>query len=519
VGTLINGNTIYEGWILNDKPHGKGKLTIKGESTFIGEFNGGSKIRGTIIYDSGDRIDNCIFDNDALKKGTCSFANGDKYDGHFKNSQFDDVEAIYYYSKNNKEREKYIGSFRNGKFNGRGTLYNRDSTIIDGWWENDSLIRGQLKNDRLVELTPEKIQDKRKDIEKSSNKEKLYRDLQYMVPYKNQLASKEPEVSCNVTSMAMAAAYLGVDLNPNSLMEEVESLNKIEDDKIQKEIDSLKEQRKDSNLTEDKKKAIDTKVKELQAKLDDKKRKSYDKESPNTRKELAENHGITYEYKEPHSDVKKTANNIAQSLGEGKSVVISVEGHLVQVIDILKDDKGNPSELVVNDPYGIIDIEERIIWNKTKNWEEKGEKEKRYIDKLLVTGVTKRGRFPIKYNVIDERVWDKIKDWEEGKKIYVDKLLVTDVTKGKTKRGGEFPIKYNVIDESTGTRETKEIETREIVGNGYGCFPNEANSEDCNKKGRKNIRGNPNSSVGKHNVWSLNKNTIKIKYYEVYSKS
>ena len=62
--------------------------------------------------------------------------NGEKYDGEFKNGNFDWYGIFYY-----KGGEKYICGFKNKLLHGYGMLIYKDNSVKFGKFENDKEIK------------------------------------------------------------------------------------------------------------------------------------------------------------------------------------------------------------------------------------------------------------------------------------------------------------------------------------------------------------------------------------------
>jgi hypothetical protein len=176
------------------------------------------------------------------------------------------------------------------------------------------------------ELTPAQIAKKRYEIsllEDETHKRLEYGTLQYRTPYYNQLANfGVEEISCSITSLSMGLAYLGIDLKPDVLIQEVKRENK----------------------------------------------GVFNAEESVIRKKIVENHGVSYEfYPTNNKNNIEIAFEIIKHLGEGKAILVSYGGHIVQAIDMPSVIGENKEyiNLIVNDPYGQMNFTEREKWNST----------------------------------------------------------------------------------------------------------------------------------------------------------
>lgn len=131
----------YEGDWLNDKPHGKGVLTVVGISTYEGEWRNG-EFDGYGRYKAGDM------------EYVGNFVNGKKhgygrevhsgteyeYDGHWKDDVkegFGKYTSDFFLSSDTDDYEfHYEGMFKNGLVHGRGIMTYKDGEEYDGEWKN-----------------------------------------------------------------------------------------------------------------------------------------------------------------------------------------------------------------------------------------------------------------------------------------------------------------------------------------------------------------------------------------------
>jgi hypothetical protein len=83
-------------------------------------------------------------------KGTYTFSTGDIYLGEFKDGKFDGNGTYKY-----KSGQRYVGEFKDGKFNGNGILYAADESISSsGIWADDEYV-GTVASQELVAMEKE----------------------------------------------------------------------------------------------------------------------------------------------------------------------------------------------------------------------------------------------------------------------------------------------------------------------------------------------------------------------------
>jgi len=143
-------NGIYEGEAINEKPHGKGKLTIVtkdilGNETitvYEGDFNNGKYHgNGKMTTDFGN-FGITIYEGNFNKgeyhgKGKITYNNGTVYEGDFINGKYHGtgklIEAVHKYI--------YEGEFVNGNRHGTGKQIDDDS-VFEGEFVDDMRHKG-----------------------------------------------------------------------------------------------------------------------------------------------------------------------------------------------------------------------------------------------------------------------------------------------------------------------------------------------------------------------------------------
>ena len=114
---------------------------------------------GTYTYADGNKYVGEWKDDKFNGQGTYTYANGDKYVGEFRDDNLNG-QGTYTYANG----DKYIGEFRNGDSHGRGIEYHADGTVgEEGIWKDGEFQYAQKVAPPVVaekppETTPEPIQ-------------------------------------------------------------------------------------------------------------------------------------------------------------------------------------------------------------------------------------------------------------------------------------------------------------------------------------------------------------------------
>ena len=138
-GNIIYGriffpnNNIYEGYIKNSLPDGKGTINFANKEIYKGDFvNGEMTGKGTYIYADKSyytgKIKNGIFNGE----GSMKWINGTEFHGNFLDSTLSGKGKIF----NDKIGEKYIGNFYKNDFNGYGIYSYNNGDIFEGNFEH-----------------------------------------------------------------------------------------------------------------------------------------------------------------------------------------------------------------------------------------------------------------------------------------------------------------------------------------------------------------------------------------------
>lgn len=171
-GKLIyKGNYDYEGDWVNDYFDGKGTIEwIEGSeykgNKYIGDFKNGQRNgKGKFIYANG-KIEEGEFKNDLFKDpmdepwacvsgncykgfGTKNYEYGSKasYTGQFKNGEYNGEGTLRDFDN------IYKGQFKDGSKNGFGTYTRKDGATFTGKWENDYFIEGTFNDGKGTSFT------------------------------------------------------------------------------------------------------------------------------------------------------------------------------------------------------------------------------------------------------------------------------------------------------------------------------------------------------------------------------
>tara|TARA_B100001142_G_scaffold72175_1_gene72910 strand:- start:11189 stop:13153 length:1965 start_codon:yes stop_codon:yes gene_type:complete len=158
----------YEGDWLNDKPHGKGVLTVVGISTYEGEWRNG-EFDGYGRYKAGDieYVGNFVngkkhgYGREVDSGSDCKSEY--EYEGHWKDNVkegFGKYTSSFFFS--DESEFHYEGLFKNGLVHGRGIMTYKDGDEYDGEWKdgvksgdftvkygNGDFYKGSLEKDTL----------------------------------------------------------------------------------------------------------------------------------------------------------------------------------------------------------------------------------------------------------------------------------------------------------------------------------------------------------------------------------
>jgi len=176
----------YEGELLNDYPHGKGKYTHRNKDEYIGDFiNGVSCGEGEIIYNKGGKYKGGFSNNKYHGSGTRTLIDGTRIEGTWNDGILTDGEYLYdngrykgdvssegcsegCYQHGNGTQvynngDEYVGSWVKGRSEGHG-IYTAGNLVYKGNWK-DGLSHGAgtiyySDDGELLKITGEWIKDK-----------------------------------------------------------------------------------------------------------------------------------------------------------------------------------------------------------------------------------------------------------------------------------------------------------------------------------------------------------------------
>ena len=129
-GKFQNPHSIYEGYFLNGKMHGKGTNTWTDGRKYIGDWlNGERNGKGTMSYADGSKYTGDWINSKKKGKGTMSFPDG----------------------------RKYTGDWLNGNAHGKGTLIKSDGTTLTGDFVDGNYIEQQKPKEEKLVIEPASI--------------------------------------------------------------------------------------------------------------------------------------------------------------------------------------------------------------------------------------------------------------------------------------------------------------------------------------------------------------------------
>ena len=119
---------LYEGYINNFLPNGKGKIFFSTGDKYKGDFREGRR-EGTGKYVFSDKTEykGKFINNKFDGKGTIEWTNNIKYEGEFSEGYLNNEGILF-----DKEGEKYEGNFKNNFFEGKGKYTFEDGSTYEG---------------------------------------------------------------------------------------------------------------------------------------------------------------------------------------------------------------------------------------------------------------------------------------------------------------------------------------------------------------------------------------------------
>jgi len=125
-----------KGQVKNPELHGKGTLTLPGGRKYVGDFSHG-KPNGDGMPATPEGIQCGRNRRDGVLTGwaTCSFVNGDCYEGQLRDGRPNGLGTFRWESG-----KKYEGNWKNGVFHGEGTLIYPNGTKLVGEFNDGAYV-------------------------------------------------------------------------------------------------------------------------------------------------------------------------------------------------------------------------------------------------------------------------------------------------------------------------------------------------------------------------------------------
>lgn len=136
---------LWKGNMIDSVPNGRGVLSVIDTDDHktdheINMFYGAQSVENVVTMDDGSQYVGIIVDNKMEGFGVLVKAS-ELYIGYFHDSKPNGFLKLY------KDGKLYYeGNWKDGVFNGEGTLYKEDGSIKKGTWENGRLIQTYYKN-------------------------------------------------------------------------------------------------------------------------------------------------------------------------------------------------------------------------------------------------------------------------------------------------------------------------------------------------------------------------------------
>ncbi|KAL0232101.1 hypothetical protein PCE1_003097 [Barthelona sp. PCE] len=150
-GSYIYGDgTKYEGEWQNDVQHGEGVMHFANGNVFKGIFVGGSMSEGELNLknDNGstDLYQGQFQNNKFHGNGKYAFntENTVIYTGEWENGLRHGMGTVEYYNKEGELFEKYVGSWKQGRMEGKGIYHCSDKTVLEGTFQDNQIVQGKM---------------------------------------------------------------------------------------------------------------------------------------------------------------------------------------------------------------------------------------------------------------------------------------------------------------------------------------------------------------------------------------
>jgi hypothetical protein len=149
-GTIIYANGIrYVGSWKSGVKHGQGKIIFSdGKPPIEGIFVNGliERSEKVDLVPAQGQLPSCI-GKDARQwtncKGVHNFANGDQYEGEFRDGKFNGWGTYYHLANDQYHGDIYAGQFLNGARHGSGRYDSRNNASMLGIWSDGSFVRAE----------------------------------------------------------------------------------------------------------------------------------------------------------------------------------------------------------------------------------------------------------------------------------------------------------------------------------------------------------------------------------------
>ena len=199
----INGNQ-YIGSLVDNKPHGKGKMNLSDGSVYEGQWERGSKIKGKMTFANGAVYEGDWKWNQRSGKGTYTWNSGKVYEGDWKFDRISGKGKMKY-----KNGNVYEGDWEDHKRNGKGKTIYSNGNVYEGNWIND-LKEGvgllTLSNGDRYNLTFKNDKEIGKRIFSFKNKKQLKKAIENWGNNNEQAIERYGDISewdvSNVTDMS-----------------------------------------------------------------------------------------------------------------------------------------------------------------------------------------------------------------------------------------------------------------------------------------------------------------------------
>lgn len=204
-----------------------GTLRYPNGDVYLGEFNYGKPNgNGKIIYSSGDIYVGKFYEGKKHGIGDYTWADGNRYIGNFYQGNLEGQGAYYFFASRKVNPDKYVGEFRNNKFNGVGVYT----------YSGGSALTGLFKDGKKVEESA--------------------------ISAKTEIQEKKPEVANNNAS-TLGSQQSSIDLNAakdssetsnireNLALAEIQRLA-LENTKLKAQIDAQLESERNIRLQKEK---------------------------------------------------------------------------------------------------------------------------------------------------------------------------------------------------------------------------------------------------------------------------